>query len=101
MTPSIIVDATGWRTAIDAIDGLLDALRPLDRHGSSIDAFIDSMIYGGMLEVEPPYEVVVENLEAPDAISFVDRLSVALTEARAWRLANRGVEVNVSIRRVS
>jgi hypothetical protein len=100
VTPTITVDGASWRTAVDAIDGLLKALRPFGMHGNSIDAFIDSMIYGGMLEVEPPYEVVVENVESPDARSFVDDLSVALVEARAWRRANYGDEVEVSVRRV-
>jgi len=97
--PTLIVDGSDWLTAIDAVEGLLRALRPLGDHGSSIDAFIDSMIYGGMLEAEPPYEVVVENLRAPLAVEFIDELSGALTEARAWRRANYGDEVDVSIRR--
>lgn len=96
---TLIVDGSDWLTAIDAIEGLLRALRPLGDHGSSIDAFIDSMIYGGMLETEPPYEVVVENLIAPLAVEFIDELSGALTEARAWRRANYRDEVDVSIRR--
>jgi len=97
--PTLIVDASDWLTALDAIEGLLRALRPLGDHGSSIDAFVDSMIYGGMLETEPPYELAVKNLKAPLAVEFIDALSEALTEARAWRRANYGDEVDVSIRR--
>lgn len=91
------VDGATWRTDIDAIDGLLAALKPLGVHGSGIDAFIDSMIYGGMLEAEPPYQVNVRNLTAPEPRAFIQELSAALAEARDWRKVHYGDDVQVAI----
>ncbi len=99
MTPIITINGTSWRTANDAIDGLLQALRPLDGHGRNINAFIDSMMYGGMLEIEPPYEIVVQNVGGPDAALFIDDLSAALLKAGAGPRAAYREEFDVSVRR--
>jgi hypothetical protein len=91
------IDGSSWKTTRDAVEGLLSALKPIGGHGSSIDAFIDSMIYGGMLETEPPYEVVVRGISSPQAITFVSDLASALVEARKWRRANYGDDVQVVV----
>lgn len=95
--PIIEVDAARWRTAVDAVFGLREALGAVDGHGGGIDAFIDSMIYGGMLEAEPPYDVVVRGLEPSEAREFIEELSRALSEARDWRKAHYGDDVKVGI----
>jgi len=97
-TPRMIeVDAGRWRTAVDAVAGLKLALGAVDGHGDGIDAFIDSMIYGGMLEAETPYEVVVRGLAHNKARTFIEDLSQALGEVREWRRANYGDDVRVSV----
>jgi hypothetical protein len=98
MAKLIEIDGREWERAADACIGLLTALRPRGAHGASIDAFVDSMIYGGLLCVEPPYEVVIRNIQSPEAAVFLRDLSVALAYARQERKANRGDDVDVRLR---
>jgi hypothetical protein len=95
---TIILDGSQWRTVIDFYNALRSALGAIDGHGSSVDAFIDSMIYGGMLKTEPPYEVLVQSVVSPEVLRDVEALSRALAEARTWRRENRGDDVEVALR---
>jgi RNAse (barnase) inhibitor barstar len=95
---TIRLDGSDWVDWMDFHDALLQALQPRGGHGASIDAFIDSMIYGGMLKVEPPYEIVVENVTSPDMRRNVEDLSAALARARQERLDNQGVDMEVTLR---
>jgi hypothetical protein len=49
----IELNAQNWRTVLDYYDSLKEALGSPSWHGSSPDAWIDSMIYGGINEVKP------------------------------------------------
>ena len=93
----IVLNGADWKTCLDFYDALLAALGPLGGHGHSVDAFIDSMIYGGMLEAEPPYEVCVRSVGDPGVRADVLELSRYIAEARAWRRANYGDDVDVAI----
>ena len=53
----ITLDASGWKTPLDFYDALLPALGAPHWHGRSVNALIDSMVYGGINAVEPPYEI--------------------------------------------
>ena len=97
MTKRIEIDGNKWRHVGDAIIGLRVALGAIPSHGNSIDAFIDSMVYGGMLEVDPPYLIIVSNVQSPDAAKFIKELSQELVEARAWRKEHYGDDVDVSV----
>jgi hypothetical protein len=55
----IELDAANWRTVLDFYDALLGALEAPEWHGHSIGALIDSMVYGGINEVDPPYSIRV------------------------------------------
>jgi hypothetical protein len=98
MLPKIIeIDGSRWRTSSDAVDGLRAALGAVEGHGTGVDAFIDSMIYGGMLEAEPPYEVVVHGLASCEAAAFIEQSSQALIDASAWRKAHYGDDAHVAL----
>ena len=53
----IQLDASKWKTVLDFCRAILSAIGAPERHGKSLDAFIDSMVWGGINAVEPPYTV--------------------------------------------
>jgi RNAse (barnase) inhibitor barstar len=71
----IDLDAHQWKTALDFYEALLSALGAPRWHGRNINALIDSMIYGGINEIEPPLTIRItgtENLpaDARDELAF-------------------------------
>jgi enoyl-CoA hydratase/carnithine racemase len=58
------IDARGWTQVTDIYDALLAAVDASRNHGCSIDALIDSMVYGGMNGIEAPYTVRVTETAA-------------------------------------
>jgi len=71
----IELDASRWPTALDFYDALLAGLGAPDWHGISVDAFIDSIIYGNINSVEPPYKIAVTGLDKASNEVF-DKLAV-------------------------
>ncbi len=51
----IVLDASSWRSALDFYDAILAAIGAPDWHGRSPDALNDSMVFGGINALEPPY----------------------------------------------
>ncbi|WP_342726240.1 barstar family protein [Bradyrhizobium sp. B097] len=96
----IELDAKGWQSFQDFSNALKAALGSCDGHGNSIDAWIDSIIYGGMNEVEAPYVVWITGTARCD-VTLKEELvtfSEAISEARAWKLKHHGIDVDVSFR---
>lgn len=58
----IEIDGQGWTTALDLYDTLLPAIGAPKEHGENINALVDSMIWGGINTLEPPYEVRIRGL---------------------------------------
>jgi len=56
------LNASAWVSALDFYEALLRALGAPEWHGWSVDALIDSMIYGGINAVEQLYRVEVHGL---------------------------------------
>lgn len=75
---TIALDARHWLSLLDFYDELLSALGAPEWHGRSIDALIDSIIFGGINEVEPPYRVIVGGLDQSAKEAF-DELREAFT----------------------
>ncbi len=98
----IELDATKWKKVLDFYADILRALEAPEWHGESIDALIDSMIYGRINAIEPPYVVRVLGASAlpKDVREHVDIVRDALVEARVqlrkWH--KRDVEVSFEIR---
>ena len=68
------------KTVIGAIEGV---------HGNSVPAFIDSMIFGAMGDLAPPYTIRVTGLKRGPVRDFARDLSFALGQARI-DLSKRG-----------
>jgi hypothetical protein len=65
----IQLDARNWATAVDFHNALKAALGSCSGHGSSPDAWVDSMIHGGMNAAEAPYIVrIVGTASCDDSI---------------------------------
>ncbi len=84
----IELDASEWRNAIAAVDALKQAIGSPEWHGASPDAFVDSMIHGGVVELEPPYTIRILGLAkaSANARQYIRDLAGALA-------AQGGVEV--------
>ncbi len=99
----IELDASKWANALDFLLALKAALGSCEGHGTSPDAFVDSMVWGGMNNVEPPYTVkVVCSSDAPlEVREYIDLMVNVIREAREWKLSNTSTDTDVSIEVVS
>ena len=60
---TILLEASAWQEPNDLFDALLSKLGAPAWHGRNLNALYDSL-YGGINEVEPPFNVVVLNSSA-------------------------------------
>ena len=97
---TIELDAKAWSNVLDFYAALKDALGSCEGHGDSPDAWVDSMIYGGMNAIQAPYVVrIVETSKCNDDLAYeINLLAETIREARAWRLKHYGDDVDVSFR---
>ena len=95
----IAIDATQFRHKLDFLDAVLGALGSPDWHGKSIAAFVHSMIWGGMNQLEPPYVLRIDNIEAAQSPirEFAVTLRDCLIKARQEHVARTGRDVEVAI----
>ncbi len=63
----IELDAAKWRNRRIFYADLLNAVEAPDWHGKNINALIDSIIWGGINALEPPYTIRIRNLAQADA----------------------------------
>ena len=95
----IELDAGKWATDLDFYDALLAAVGAPEWHGHSVGALIDSMIWGGINAVEPPYIVRVRNVNylPQTIIDEIELLKSVLAEARAEFNERNGHDVEVEL----
>jgi len=93
------IDASEWRSVDDFYEALLRVIGAPEGHGAGPDAFVDSMVWGGMNAVEPPYTVRISGAEKlPASIeSAISDVINALRRGRSWRRDNRGSDVDVNV----
>jgi hypothetical protein len=93
----IELDATNWTTVPDFYHALLSALGAPAGHGRNINALIDSMIWGGINEVEPPYSVRIHGVATlpEDVRDHIELAKFYLLKARTDFRARRGHDVEV------
>lgn len=91
----VFVDASGWLSGDDFMDGLLTALRAPEWHGRNWNALRDSIIVGDINEVEPPYRLCLIGDSSPPAElrQWIRDLVEMVQEARD---RGRDVEITVS-----
>ena len=93
----IELDATDWLNILDAYDALMRALGSPEWHGKNINALIDSMVYGGINRVDPPYLIRIRGTaKCPENIrQEVELWAGAIRKARADQRQRYGKETNV------
>lgn len=95
----IDLDATKWKTVIDFYKALLASIGAPPWHGVSPDALVDSMIWGGINAVEPPYTIKIAGVgtlpeEIRDEVELAKRV---LADGREDYRSRRGGDVEVAI----
>jgi len=92
---TIELDATKWKTVIDFYHALLASIGAPAWHGQSPDALVDSMIWGGINAVEPPYAVRISGLSAApkEVHDHVELVRGMLVEGRIYRKRHNGDDV--------
>jgi hypothetical protein len=97
----IELDAQRWRTGLDFYRDLLAAVGAPKHHGSNLNAVVDSMIWGGMNTVEPPFtiRVLAANRLPKNVREEIELVKKCLDEGRVEFRTRRGhdVEVNFEI----
>jgi len=56
------LNATGWRSVADFYDSLLSHLGAPEWHGRNVNALVDSVVYGGINRVNPPFVIRIERI---------------------------------------
>ena len=97
---TIELHAQDWSTALDFYDALLTAIGAPAWHGKNVNALVDSMIWGGINSVEPPYEVRVHEVRGStsDIRREVKWAEQDIEEARAEFFQQHGRDPGVSFR---
>lgn len=95
----IHLDATKWKTVLDFCRALRAAIGAPNYHGNSPDAFIDSMIWGGINAVEPPYTIRISGtaMLPKDVREYIELVKQALAEGRLDYQRREGRDVEVAI----
>ena len=94
----IEIDVAACRNPKEFGRVLQEAILALPGHGSSVEAFVDSMVFGTMSELSPPYRIVVLGELRPEVRAFAADLSNAIGQARLERRTRRGDDVEVSLK---
>ncbi len=96
-------DAARWTTVLDFYDAILKEIGAPDWHGQSIDGLVDSMIWGSINAVDPPYVVRIHNLQAaPDDVrEYVRSAQSYIVQGREEFSQQEEHDVEVSIDIVS
>jgi hypothetical protein len=99
MMCTIDLDATNWTKVSDFYDVINIALGAPKWAGYSIDALLDSIIWGGMNEMDPPYTIRIQKTKnlTKDVLDEIELLKQCLLEARAESITRRGRDVDVNI----
>jgi len=95
----IELNATKWKTVFDFYGVLLSSIGAPTWHSESPDALIDSMIWGGINAVVPPYTIRILGAAAlpKDVFDHIELVKEALERARADHRNRRGADVEVAI----
>ena len=94
----IEIDVAACRNPKEFGRVLKEAIMALPGHGSSIESFVDSMVFGTMSELSPPYMITVTGAENPEVRAFAERLSNAIGQARLERRTRRGDDAEVVLK---
>lgn len=95
----IDLNAADWKTTSDFYNALLAALGAPQWHGTSVNALLDSMIWGGVNAVKPPYTVRIRNTRVltPDIKDTLNVLSHYINEGKRDYREQEGHDLDVHL----
>jgi len=100
-----IIELNGekWTSVLDFYRALLAALEAPSWHSEGIDAAIDSIVWGGINGVHPPYKIRVTGAGklAPEIRHEIELLAKSIGEHRADHQRWHKKDVEVSLELVS
>lgn len=96
----IDLDAASWKNVLDFYDAVLAAVGAPKGHGRNPNALVDSMVWGGMNTVEPPYTIKISRTESlpKDVREHIDLVEGDIAKARMEHRKQQGNDVDVSIK---
>jgi hypothetical protein len=96
----VILDASSWTNPINLDTALREALGAPHWHGNSFDAWIDSMIWGEINEVEAPYLLRITGTAGctRELRNHLQDFADSIQKARKERTETRGEEWDVFVR---
>ena len=99
----IDLDASGWTTPSDFYDAILPALGAPSWHGRNLNALVESMIWGEINEIEPPYAVRLHSTQKlpPDVMEEIGWAQEDILKARRDFGSRNGQDVEVTFEIVS
>src|SRR5271169_4718699 len=95
----IMLDGSQWKSYEDFYRALFAALGAPDWHGDNVNALVDSMIWGGINKLEPPYTVRVAGTKnlPKEVHDEVELARLALSEGRQDFRERKGRDIEVSL----
>jgi RNAse (barnase) inhibitor barstar len=95
----IDLDGTNWTSVIDFYDAILSALGAPSEHGKNVNALVDSMIWGGINELVPPYTIRIRHMAglSKDLADEIEAAKRSLREARLDFQSREGRDVDVQL----
>ncbi len=97
--PIIDVDASRWSSSRDIYEAILPRLGAPDWHGDSVNALTESMVWGEINAIEPPYTLRIhgtENIPA-DLVEELGWLKEDVARAREEFRSIKGCDVDVEV----
>jgi hypothetical protein len=98
-TPIIELDAADWKHFADFHKAFCVALGAPNWHGTSINAYLDSILWGDINKIDPPYILQVKNSKniPHDIREFIEILQQAIMDHRAESKMQRGYDVEAKL----
>jgi hypothetical protein len=93
----ICLDGSGWKNVLDFYKDLFEALGSPFWHGHSPDALVDSIVWGGINEREPPYRVVVNAVLDPEIRDHVGLCGRCIAQSRQEYRQSNDQDARVSL----
>lgn len=95
----IRLDASQWAQPSDVDQALKAALGSPEGHGNGPDAWIDSMLYGRMNEIDAPFRIEIDGAGKLDETTYYYLMLIecSLGHARLEKRLQTGVDTDASI----
>ncbi len=92
-----------WQSIGDFYNSILPELQAPERHGANLNALVESMVWGGINKLDPPYKVEILNSEKvpQDVLEEIREIADFTLESCAEFRERKGRDPGVSFNIVS